>query len=388
MVPISYNLRSLLVRKSTTAATALGIALVVFVLAASMMLTDGIRRTMQATGQPDHAIVLRKGADAELSSSIEQPTASIVMDAPQVKRGPDGPMAVAEIMVVITLDKVGEEGKVSNVQVRGVPDNVMAFRPQIKVVSGRPARPGTDEVLVGARIRGRFKGLTLGKTFELKKNSPVTVVGIFEADGSAFESEVWASVDTVRRAFGRDNLVSSVTVQLESPSKFDGFETQVESDKRMGLEAMREKRYYEKAGEGTAVFVTWMGLIIAIMFSLAAMLGALLTMHGAVAQRRREIGTLRALGFSRLAIMFSFMLEALMLALVGGALGVVAASFLGLVEVSMMNFATWSEIVFKFQPSGGVVFWSLFFGVLMGLFGGFLPALRAAYTSPTQAMRA
>lgn len=388
MVPITYNVRSLMVRKATTAATALGIGLVVFVLAASMMLSDGIRKTMTSSGQPDNAIVLRKGSDAELSSSIDLPTAKLIMETPGVRRTDAGPVGVGELLVVITLEKVGEAGKISNAQVRGVPDSALAFRPNVKIVEGRPPQPGTDEVIIGSRIAGRFTGVKLGGTFELKKNRPVTVVGVFDADGSAFESEVWAPVDTVRESFGRDNMVSSVTVALESRSKYDAFAAQVESDKRLGLDVMREREYYEKAGAMTATFMGAMGTAIAIFFSFGAILGALITMHGAVAQRQREIGTLRALGFSRVSILFSFMLEAFMLSLIGGAVGAGAAMCMGFVEFSMVNFATWSEIVFKFEPSLGTLVWALFFGGFMGIVGGFLPALRAARTSPIKAMRA
>jgi putative ABC transport system permease protein len=388
MVPITYNVRSLMVRKTTTAATALGIGLVVFVMAASMMLSNGIRKTMSATGEPDHAIVIRKGSDAELSSSIDSPTAKLVMESAGVKKTDAGPMAVAEVLMVIAMDKAGAPGQIGNVQVRGVPDNALAFRNNVAVVDGRPPQPGTDEVIIGSRIVGRFNGLKMGATFDLKKNRPVTVVGVFDANGSAFESEVWANIDTVRESFGRDNMVSSVTVQLESRTAYDAFAAQVESDKRLGLEVMREREYYEKASELTATFMSILGTAIAIFFSFGAILGALITMHGAVAQRQREIGTLRALGFSRLSIMFSFMLEAVMLSLIGGVLGCVAAACMGFVEFSMMNFATWSEIVFKFEPSGKILLIALFFGGFMGVVGGFLPALRAARTSPIKAMRA
>lgn len=387
MVPISYNVRSLLVRKATTIATALGIGLVVFVLAASMMLSDGIRKTMNATGSTDRAIVLRDGSDAELSSSIDLSTAKLVMDSPGVKRGPDGPLGVGELVVVIALEKLGEDGKVSNVQVRGVPENALTFHSGVHIIDGRPARPGTDEVIVGKRIRGRFAHVDLGESFELKNNRPVTVVGVFEDGGSSHESEIWADVDTVRSSFGRDNLVSSVTVQLTSSAAYDTFAAKVESDKRLGLDAMRERTYYENSSEGTARFMGIMGMVIAIFFSFGAMLGALITMQGAVVQRQREIGTLRALGFSRFSILLSFLLEAVMIALAGGLIGMVAALLMGFVEFSMMNFATWSEIVFTFDPTPWTLFLALLFGTVMGVIGGFLPAIRAARIRPAEAMR-
>ena len=388
MIPVSYNVRSLFVRKTTTVATALGIGLVVFVLASSWMLSEGIKHTLNPSGSPDNAIVLRKGSDAELTSSIENKHASVIMAAPGVKIDEAGaPIGVAEILIVIALEKAGTGGKVSNVQVRGVPDNVMKLRTEARMVAGRPAQPGTDEVIIGERIRGRFEGVQLGKTFELKKNRPVTVVGVFSAAGSAFESEIWADVDTVRTSFGREGHYSSVTVKLESASKLDTFTAAIEHEKHIGLEATAEREYYEKQSEGMSIFILAMGIIISVFLSIGAMIGAMITMYAAVAQRTREIGTLRALGFSRVSIMFSFLFESFLLALVGGIIGAIAAIGMGMVKFSMMNFVTWSEIVFSFQPTGQIVLTSAIIGGLMGIFGGFFPALRASRTSPIQAMR-
>jgi putative ABC transport system permease protein len=388
MVPVTYNARSLWVRKATTIATALGIALVVFVLASALMLSRGIERTMGRSGSPSNAIVLRKGSDVEMSSSIENRLVSLVLAAPGVKRDAEGkPLGAGEVFIVIALEKVGDVGKVSNVQVRGVTENVMKLRPEARIIAGRRAQPGTDEVIVGKGILGRFVGLDLNSRFELKRGRTVEIVGVFEANRSSFESEVWADVDTVRTSFGREGLVSSVTAQLESPTKLDGFETAVENDKQLGLEAMRQDKYFEKASEGTTTFITAMGVVIAIVFSIGAMIGAVITMYAAVAQRQREIGTLRALGFSRVAILGSFLLEAVMLALVGGALGAAAAACMGFVKFSMMNFTTWSEIVFTFEPTPGILLFSVLSGGAMGLIGGLFPAVRAARISPLKAMR-
>ncbi|HLM76200.1 MAG TPA: FtsX-like permease family protein [Polyangiaceae bacterium] len=388
MIPISYNIRSLAVRRTTTVATALGIALVVFVLASSLMLGSGIEKTMGRSGRPDHAFVLRKGSDAELSSSIENRLVSLIMAAPGVaKDGSGAPLGSGEVTIVITLDKLGTDNQVSNVQVRGVTEASLALRPEIRIVEGRPARPGTDEVIVGKGIRGRFKGLELNSAFDLKKNRPMTVVGVFDSGGSSFESEIWADIDTVRTSFGREGLVSSVTVKLESKLKFDAFAAAVGTDKQLGLEAMRESAYYEKQSEDTRQFVTVFGVVIAVLFSAGAMIGAMITMYAAVSQRRREVGTLRALGFSRTSILISFVLEAVLLALAGGILGALAATAMSLVKFSMMNFATFSEVVFSFDPTPSILGTSLLFGGAMGLFGGILPAIRAARTSPIEAMR-
>lgn len=387
MIPVSYNVRNLAVRKATTVASAGGIALVVFVLASSLMLSEGLRRTLASSGRADTAIVLRKGNNAELSSTIDDPTVSIVRSAPGVKAKSDGtPMAVGELMVVAFMETSDGKGR-TNVQLRGVPSDVTDFRPDVRVIEGRPLKPGTDEVMVGRAISGRFKNLRLGDSFELRKNRPVKVVGVFEAGGTSFESEVWADLEILREAFGRRGVVSSVRVRLDSPSRFEGFEAAIESDKRLGLDAMPEREFYEKQSEGTTLFITAMGVLIAVFFSVGAMIGAMITMYAAVANRRREVGVLRALGFSRLNIVMSFLFESVLIAGIGGAVGAVASLAMGFVSFSMMNFATWSEIVFRFTPTPQIIGASLVFGGVMGVVGGFFPALRAASVSPIDAMR-
>jgi putative ABC transport system permease protein len=388
MIPASYNVRSLMVRKTTTVATALGVGLVVFVLAAALMLGTGITKTMVGAGRSDNAIVLRKGSDTEMASSLEVSTLGLIGAAPGVKRLPDGTTALSgEVVIVIAQDKLGTDGQVANVLVRGVPPAALQVRPEVKVIAGRPPRPGTDEVMIGRNLRGKYTGMELEQSFDLKKNRPVKVVGVFEAGGSSFESEVWADVDTARSSFGRDGLVSSVTVRLDSASKFDAFKATMESDKRLGLEALTETGYYEKQSKATSMFITITGIIIVVFFSFGAIIGAVITMQAAVSQRQREIGTLRALGFSRFAILISFLLESTVLALAGGVLGIIGALCMSFVKLSMMNFATWQEVTFSFDPNPAVLVISLFFGAVMGVFGGFFPALRAARVSPIEAMR-
>lgn len=388
MIPLSYNVRSLLVRKTTTVATALGVGLVVFVLAAAFMLGTGITKTMVGAGRRDNAIVLRKGSDTEMASSLEVNTLSMIAGAPGVKRSASGTSLVSgEVVLVIAQEKLGTGGQVANVLVRGVPAVALEVRPEVHVVAGRPPRPGTDEVMIGQGLRGKYQGMDLEQSFELKKNRPVKVVGVFESGGSSFESEVWADVDTARSSFGREGLVSSATVRLESPSKFDAFKATMESDKRLGLETLTETGYYEKQSSMTSLFIKITGAIIVFFISLGAMVGALITMQAAVSQRQREIGTLRALGFSRVSILTSFLLESTVLALGGGVLGVLAALCMTFVKLSMMNFATWQEVSFSFDPNPQVLVISLVFGALMGVIGGFFPALRAARVSPIEAMR-
>ena len=388
LIPLSYSFRSLLVRKTTTIATALGIGLVVFVLATALMLSRGIRETLVSSGQADRAIVLRQGADNELSSGFDTTTVGIILAAPGVKKDGSAPLGSGEVVVVITAPKFGAENQISNVQVRGVTPTSIALRKELKVIEGRPPTPGTDEAMIGEGLDGRFAGMKLGDSVELKKNRAVNVVGVFEAGGSAFESEVWVDVDTLRSTFGREGIVSSVVVQLESPSKFDAFAATVEHDKQLGMEVYREDRYYEKQSEGTSIFITALGVIIAVFFSMGAMIGATITMYAAVSQRSREIGTLQALGFSRLAVLVAFMLESIVLAFGGACLGALASLAMSGVSFSMMNFATWQEITFSFRPSVEILLGSLVAGATMGLMGGFFPAVRAARTAPIQAMRA
>ena len=389
MIPLTYNVRSLLVRKTTTIATAGGIALVVFVLAAAQMLSAGVKKTLVAGGRPDDAIVTRKGSGAELSSSIESNVVNLVMAAPGVKKDETGaPLGSGEVVIVIAQDKLGgTAGQVSNVQVRGVPDNVMKVRPDVHIISGRPAKPGTDECIIGKALVGNFRGMNLGEKFDLKKNRPVEVVGVFEAGGSSFESEVWANLETARSSFGRDGLVSSITVRLESPAKFDAFKATIETDKQLLLEAERETTYYEKQSQATALFVGVLGTVISVFCAFGATLGAMNTMYAAVSQRKREVGTLRALGFSKFQILSSFVVESVVLAISGGVLGLVASLLLTFAHVSLLNQASWSEITFSFSPTPNILIGAIFAGAVMGIVGGFLPALKAAGTSPIEAMR-
>ncbi len=387
MIPVNYNFRNLYVRRVTTIAAATGVALVVFVLAATLMLTEGLRRALDDSGKADNAIVLRKGSDSEMPSSIDDPTVSLVKGAPGIAKSADGqPLVIAESVVVLFYDLANGEGK-SNAALRGVPADVLAFRPEVKIEEGKMATPGSDELVVGKKLVGRFKDMEIGKTVELRKGRIGKIVGIFGSDGSSYESEIWGDLDFVRGSFGRDGVVQSIRAKLTSSAAYEGFEAFVEQDKRLGLEAMGEPEYYRKQSEGTSIFINALGFIIALFFSIGAMLGAMITMYGAVAHRRREIGVLRALGFSQLAIMTSFLFESVMLSLLGGLIGAAASLALGLVKFSMMNFATFSEIVFQFRPTGEIIATALIFGGVMGIIGGFLPAVRAARTPPIEAMK-
>ncbi len=386
MIPLAYNLRNLAVRKTTTLAAALGLGLVVFIFAAVMMLSNGIKQVANRAADPNVAIVLRQGSDVEMSSGIDEQAVGIIAATPGVAKYPNGkPQSVGELLVVVLLDKMG--GGFSNVVLRGVPDDVMQFRPTVKIVEGRAAQPGTDEAIVGSAIRGRFKGLEIGQQFEMRKNRPIKIVGVFEDNGSAFESEVWGDTNVIRATFGRQGIVSSVRVRLESPEKFDGFKAAIESNRQLNAVTMTDTEFYKKASQGTAIFLSALGFIIAFFFSIGAIIGAMITMHATVAQRQREIGTLRALGFSRFQILVSFLLESIFLAMIGGAIGAGASLLMGMKRITMMNNATWSELSFKFEATPQIIVTAIVIAAVMGIFGGFWPAVRAARINPIQAMR-
>jgi putative ABC transport system permease protein len=388
MIPITYNLRSLSVRKATTLASVFGIALVVFVLASSQMLASGIRNTMGKSGNADRALVLRKGADAEMQSNISAPLVSLILSQPQVKKDGSGkPLGVGELLFILVLERLGKPGQISSITLRGIADDTLGYRPEIHVVSGRAFHPGSDEVIIGKRLEGQFDGMKLGGSFEAKKNRRVTVVGVFEAAGSSHESEMIGDIELVRSSFGLNGVVSSITVTLDDRTHFDAFKAAIESDKRLGLTAFREPEYYEKQSDGTVQLVAGLGGAVAFLFSIGATIGAMITMYGGVARRKREIGTLRALGFSRFNVLSSFLLEGVLLSVVGGAIGTIASLATRFLRFSLMNLSSGSEIAFSFDPSPSIALWAVLVGGVMGVFGGLLPALQAARISPTVAMR-
>lgn len=384
MVPLRYNTRSLWVRKVTTIAAASGIALVVFVFAAALMLDEGITRALASGGRTDTAIILRKGSDAELSSAIGNEYLGLFRGPSQVKQSSG---VVGEIVIVVTAELTSGDG-IANVLVRGTSSGGIAFRPELKVIRGRLPTPGTNEVIIGTGISGQFRGLDVGQSFDIRRNRPLAVVGEFTASGTAYESEVWGDLDVIRTALGRQAVVSSARVRLNQPSDFDAYRAAIESDKRFSMKVMRESDYYKKQSAATSQFLSGMGVAIAIMFSIAAMIGAAITMNGAIAHRSREIGTLRALGFSRRSILASFVFEAVVLAGIGGLIGSICVLGLSLVSFPVMNLQTFSQIVISFRATPAVFVKSIAFSGCMGLIGGLFPAIRAARITPVEAMRA
>lgn len=389
MIPISYNIRNLRARKSTTLASAFGIALVVFVLSSSRMLENGLNRTMARAGSDDHAVLLRKGATTELTSLFSQDLLQVIRTKPGVRRGPSGePLVVGELVVVAPLEREGHPNQLSSVPVRGVPRDVLSVRKDVKIVEGRLLRPGTDEVMIGRSIRDRYAGVALGKSFVLTKQRKATVVGVFVDRGSAFESEIWADIDTVRSSYGRPALVGSVTVALTSAASYPVFKRAVEGDKLSSeLMTLRQSEYFSRLSDGLAKFVGGLGGLMTVFLAAAAVIGAAITMYAAVQHRSREIGTLRALGFSRSAIVRSFLTEACLLSLLGGVVGALASIGMGWVELSLTNAKNFSEITFRLEPTPRILASAVLVGGIMGVVGGLFPALRAASISPLDALR-
>jgi len=385
-LPLSYNIRNLWTRRLTTALTASGMALVVFVFAAILMLAQGLQKTLVATGSYDNVVVIRKGAGAEVQSAVSRDQAAIVETDPEIAIGADGRGECAkELLVLITLPKRGTD-KRSNVTVRGIGPASMALRPQVRLLEGRLPRPGSLEVVAGKSIAERFTGGGLGEKLRFGMYE-WTIVGVFDAGNTAFTSEVWGDVEQLMQAFRRP-VYSSLIFKLRDPARFEEVRQRIEGDPRLTLDVERETEYYLKQSEATARFLRVLGISLTIIFSLGATIGAMITMYAAVANRTTEIGTLRALGFQRGSILAAFLFESLFLGLTGGLLGLFFASFTQLITISTLNFQTYSELSFSFALTPGIVASGILFAVLMGFVGGLLPAMRAARMRIVDSLRA
>jgi len=381
----SYNLRSMIVRKSTAAMTAGGIAMVVAVFVMTLAIAQGFRATLVASGSPGNAIVLRKGATAETVSAVLRTDVPIVDSLPQVARDAAGrPLSSPELMVIIALPRQSDN-QPANVPVRGVGPRAFEVRDTLRFVEGRRFTPGTREINVGRLAVGRFKGLALGSDVKFGAQT-WTVAGVFTADDAAFESEIWGDVDLMQPAFQR-NGYQSMTVKLADPSMFDSFKAAVEGDPRLYLDPQREQDYYAEQSRAMTTVIRVFGTFVTLILSIGAMFGAMNTMYAAVAYRTREIGTLRALGFSRLRIVAAFLVESVALALVGGLLGCILALPVHGLSTGTTNFSSFSEVAFKFRITPTLLALGLVFSALMGAVGGLLPALRAARIPVARALR-
>ncbi len=387
-IPIIYSIRSLFTRKLTVTLTVLGIALVVFVFSAVLMLAYGIEKTLVSTGSEENVIMLRKGSENELSSGIDRDLVNNIRVLPQVAVGTDGkPLVSTEVVVIINLQKIATND-MGNVTVRGVAPQAFQLRPDVRLINGRMFAPSSREVIVGSNINKRFEGAQLGQTIKFGGDL-WTIVGVFEANGTGFESEVWGDVDQLMQAFNRLESFSSVTVKLRDRESFETMKSMFEGDNRLQtVKVEREKEYYEKQSRAMAIFIRVLGIFITIGFSIGAIVGAIITMYAAVANRTVEIGTLRALGFQRSSVLFTFLIEAIFLSLIGWVFGLVIASGLQFFTISTVNFGTFSELAFSFSLSPSIVAISLIFSVVMGVAGGFFPAVKASRLDILTALRA
>ena len=375
-IPFSYSLRNLWTRRLTTALTIAGMALVVFVFAAILMLAEGLQKTLVDTGSYDNVVVIRKAAGSEVQSGVERLQASIVETQPEIAIGQNGkPLLAKELVVLIMLPKRGND-KPSNVVIRGISESSMTLRPQVKLIEGRMPRRGSLEIIAGQSIAKRFKGGGIGETLRFGMRD-WTVVGIFDAGNTGYASEIWGDVDQLMQAFRRP-VYSSVIFKLRDSSEFEKIKERIETDPRLTLEALRETRYYEKQSEMMAKFLRILGMTLTIIFSLGAIIGAMITMYASVANRTGEIGTMRAIGFQRRSILTAFIIESLLLGFIGGFIGLFFASFLQLFTISTMNFQTFSELAFSFTLTLDITYKALLFSLIMGFVGGVLPAIRAS----------
>jgi len=387
-VPLSYSFRNLWKRRLTTTLTVAGMALVVFVFATVLMMAAGLQKTLVETGSQNNVVVVRKGSTSEVMSSVDRNAASIVEMMPQVAAGDHGQQMIAkEVVILIALKKQGEEktSSHSNVVVRGVQAESLPLRPQVQLAAGRMLRPGSLEIIVGNSIAKRFQGVTLQQTLNWGGRS-WTVVGIFDAGNTGFSSEIWGDVDQVMQAFRRP-IFSSLIFKLKTPDAFDDAKMFIENDQRLKLEARRENKYYLDQSEMMAKFLRILGTSLTIIFSIGAIIGAMITMYSAVANRTAEIGTLRALGFRRRNILLAFLTESLFLGFIGGSVGLFFASFMQFMTISTVNFQTFSELAFKFTLTPGIIVQSMVFALIMGLVGGMLPAVRASRLKIVDALR-
>ncbi len=383
-IPLSYSIRNLLTRRLTTVLTVSGMALVVFVFAAVLMLAEGLEKTLVETGSYNNVVVIRKGSESEVQSGIERLQASIIETLPEIAIGKEGRRLIArELVVLITLPKRGTD-KPSNVVIRGVGEYSMILRPQVRLIDGRMPRSGTTEIIAGQSIAKRFKGGGKGETLRFGMRDWI-VVGIFDAGTTAFSSEIWGDVDQFMQAFRRP-VYSSVIFKLHESFEFEKVKSQIENDPRLTLEAWRETKYYKKQSEMMAKFLRILGISLTLIFSLGAIIGAMITMYAAVANRTAEIGTMRALGFQRKSILAAFLSESLLLGFLGGLIGLFFASFLQLYTVSTMNWQTFSELAFSFTLTVDIIYKALLFSLIMGFIGGVFPAFRASRMNIVEAL--
>ena len=384
-LPLAYNIRNVTVRWKVTLLALVGISLVVAVLIALTAMANGFREALRATGSPDNAIVTQRGSASELSSGFSRDNASTILVDSRVARDGDGrPLASPEMVVVASLPRRGDGTEV-NVTVRGVTPMAFKVRQNVRLVEGRQFTPGLYELVVGRKASERYQGLEVGGSITLQRQT-WGVVGVFTSEGSGFESEVWGDVDALAPVFNRGGGYQSLTLRLVDPEGLDAFDKELQANPNMQVQMDSELQYYEgQAGQTTQTLIA-LAVFVGVIMGIGAVFGAMNTMYALVSARTREIGTLRALGFSRLSILAAFMLESAFLALIGGVLGSILA-----LPINTLSGATgganFSQVAFAFRVDPQWLAIAVACAVLMGLAGGLLPAFRAARTPITAALR-
>ena len=383
---ILFNLRSLPERKGSAISAAVGIAGVVGVLVGVLSIAEGFRKVMSSAGSPDAAIVLRAGADNEMNSGLTRDDLRVIRDAPGVARNGDNALASGELVLIVDRPKSTTHTD-ANVPLRGVEPAAFDVRGKIKMVEGRRFEPGKNEVIVGSGAATVFDGLNVGQKFKVGENT-WEVVGIFTADGSLSESEIWGDCAVIQPAYKRENNFQSVHVRLTSPEAFQAFKDSLTSNPQLKVKVARLSDFYAEQSEMLSTFVTGMGVFIAALMALGALFGALNTMYGAISARTREIATLRALGFSSSPVILSVLAESLALALAGGALGAGTAYFaFNGMQTSTMNWQTFSQVTFAFAVTPRLLVQAVILASIIGLLGGLFPAIRAARLPIATALR-
>ena len=387
LVAVTFlNLRTIPQRLGSSTVAVIGIAGVVIVFVAVLSIAEGFRKTMAGTGSPSKAMIMRGGADTELSSILMRDDVDIIKQAPGIAPGATGPMASAELFVIVDLPKKST-GTAANVPIRGVQPEAVATREKLQIVEGRMFEFGRNEVIVGRAAQGQFSGLDVGSRISAGSNA-WEIVGAFEAGGSVSESEIWVDASVLQSAYRRGASYQSVMARLTSADAFDGFKNALTSDPRLDVQVVRESDYYAEQSVMLSNLIKTIGYLIAFLMGIGAVFGAINTMYNAVASRTREIATLRAIGFGSMPVVASVIGEALTLAAVGGLIGGAIAylAFNGY-QTATMNFQTFSQVAFSFAVTPALLVQGLVFALVMGFVGGLFPAIRAARLPIVTALR-
>ncbi len=386
-IPLSYNARSLLQRPASTALTALGIALVVAVFIGMLALANGFRAALTRTGSDLNVLVLRRGADSELSSGLDRQSTDILAASPHIATGADGkPMVSPEVYVLIPLPRTGQDTTaVANVVVRGVSGAAWTVRNNLHIEEGRKPESGKAEICVGKKMAGRFDHTAVGDKLHFAGRD-WNVVCRFSAGGSAFESEIWGENEQFMPVF-RGEAFQSVTFRLKDPAAFDEVKRTLEADRRLTVDVHRESEFYTQQSQLLGRILQILALVITSIMAIGAIFGAINTMYAAVASRSHEIAVLLTLGFHPRSVLASFLVESALIAIVGGVIGALLALPVNGIVTSTTNWASFSEIAFSFRITPVLLLAGLIFAVVMGLAGGFFPAWRAARMQVVEALR-